>query len=274
MVVCDGCASAITTPVVGADALGAYYPAAYGPYQDPSGTVTKLISSGIRSWLAWRAFRAFPLSAIARMAPGRGIDIGCGRGDLAAGLIARGWRMAGVEPSAEAAAAAAGRGVDVRTGTLADVELEPGRYDAAVFQHSLEHTPEPLADLQRVLAALRPGGVVAITVPNFGNWQPRRLRSRWYHLDVPRHRTHFTARGLGELLRRAGFQPPELRTATSAVGLPATVQYAVAGRCLFPDGLGLRVASGLCVLALPLAVVADRFGGGGDLLHAVARRPH
>jgi SAM-dependent methyltransferase len=157
-------------------------------------------------------------------------------------------------------------------GTLADCALEPAAYDAAVFQHSLEHTVEPLADLERIRAALRPGGLVAITVPNFGNWQPRRLRSRWYHLDVPRHRTHFTRPGLEALLRRAGLELTEVRTSTSTVGLPATIQYRVAGRCLFPDGLPLRVASGLCVLTVPAAALTNRLGGGGDQLHAVARR--
>ncbi len=63
-----------------------------------------------------------------------------------------------------------------------------------------------------------------------------------------------------------------MRTSTSTVGLPATIQYRLAGRCLFPDGLPLRVATGLCVLTRPLAVLLDRIGGGGDQLHAVARR--
>jgi hypothetical protein len=57
------------------------------------------------------------------------------------------------------------------------------------------------------------------------------------------------------------------------VGLWASVQYRVWGRCLFPEGLALRVAAGLCALGLPLATLADRLGGGGDLLHATARRP-
>ncbi len=109
-------------------------------------------------------------------------------------------------------------------------------------------------------------------MPNFSNWQPRRLRSRWYHLDVPRHRTHFTPSGLTALLERSGYQLIELQTSTSTVGLPATIQYALAGRCLFPDGMTLRVASGLCALALPISRIADRLGGGGDQLHALARR--
>jgi SAM-dependent methyltransferase len=272
VLVCPDCASGTTTPPASGAELSAYYPAGYGPYADPTGPIVRLISRAIRGWQSYRGLRRFPLVALRAIRRGRGVDVGCGRGDLAASLGSHGWRMTGIEPSADAAAHARARGVDVRIGSLADVELESDAYDAAVFQHSLEHTPDPLADLRSIASALRPGGLVAITVPNFGNWQSRRLRSRWYHLDVPRHRTHFTFDGLSRLIANAGLEPVELRTSTSAVGLPASVQYAVAGRCLFPDGLALRVATGLCALVLPISVFADRLGGGGDQLHAVARR--
>jgi SAM-dependent methyltransferase len=114
--------------------------------------------------------------------------------------------MTGVEPSAHACEAARARGVDARAGTLATVALEPRAYDLIVFQHSLEHTLDPAGDLERVEAALAPGGLLAVTVPNFGSWQARRFRDRWFHLDLPRHRTHFTAAGARRLLQRQGFE--------------------------------------------------------------------
>ena len=268
--VCAACASGTTHPHVDAAGLAALYPEAYGPYADADGRLTAAISHVVRAVQGRLALRRFPLAALAGRAPGRGLDVGCGRGDLAALLIGAGWSMTGVEPSPAACAAARSRGVDARTGTLATVELEPEAYDLVVFQHSLEHTAEPLHDLERVRAALAPGGAVVVTVPNFGCWQARRFRDRWYHLDLPRHRTHFTATGLTRVLERAGLRLDRLETSTSSVGLPATLQYAVAGRCLFPSGLGLRIASGLCVLGLPLARLADRRGGGGDQLHAIA----
>jgi hypothetical protein len=52
-----------------------------------------------------------------------------------------------------------------------------------------------------------------------------------------------------------------------------SLQYRLAGRCLFPAGLRLRVAAGLCALTVPLTAVLDRLLGEGDTLHAVARRP-
>jgi SAM-dependent methyltransferase len=153
------------------------------------------------------------------------------------------------------------------------VELEQGAYDAAVFRHSLEHVSDPVAALRRAGAALRPGGLVLISVPNFGSWQRRRFASRWYHLDLPRHRVHFTAPALVSALGRAGFEAAEMTTSTTPVGLPATIQYALVGRCLFPSGLPLRVAVALSTLGWPLARAADRLAGGGDVLDAVARRP-
>ena len=109
-------------------------------------------------------------------------------------------------------------------------------------------------------------------MPNFGSWQRRLFRDCWYHLDLPRHRVHFTGATLERALRDAGFDEVVLTRSESAVGLPASLQYRLAGRCLFPDGLGLRIASGLCVLTLPLSALLDRLLGEGDTLQAVARR--
>lgn len=270
---CPSCGAGRTLPEASPAQLAAFYPSEYGPYVPERHPVLRLVSAAIRGWQAVLARRSLPISAIAGRPPGRGLDVGAGRGDLSAMLVGAGWQMTAVEPSAEACEAARARGVDAREGVLATVELEPGSYDAAVFQHSLEHVEDPVGDLLRTFAALRPGGVLAVTVPNFGGAQARRFGGCWYHLDVPRHRVHFTPQALRRALTEAGFTVESVTTSTSAVGLPASVQYRVVGRCLFPGGLGLRVAAGLCALALPLNLLFDRLLGGGDLLHAVARRP-
>lgn len=270
--VCGSCGAGVTLPRVGAAGLAAFYPESYAPYDARVNPLVGAISRVIQAWQGHRARRTAPVAAVAALPAGRGVDVGCGRGDLAAMLVARGWRMTGVEPSAAACATAGARGVDARQGVLATVALEPGGYDAALLQQSLEHTDDPAADLRRVHDALRPGGVVAISVPNFGGWQRRRFGGRWYHLDLPRHRVHFTADALQRALRDAGFEDIRTGTSTSLVGLPASLQYRIWGRCLFPDGLKLRVASGLCVVTVPLARLANALGGG-DILHATACRP-
>lgn len=268
---CESCGAGRTLPVLRDDELGGLYPQGYGPYDDHMSRPVRVISWVIRRYQAFRSWRSEPLKELRGHEPGRGLDVGCGRGDLAAMLARHGWRMSGIEPSPDACAAARSRGIDARCGTLASVDLEPHAYDAIVFRHSLEHTADPARDLRMVAAALAPDGVLLITVPNFGSWQARRFGSYWYHLDLPRHRTHFTERSLLLALEKAGLQCVRMTTTTSAVGLPGSIQYCLLGRCAFPGGLSLRIASGLAALTWPLARALDACTGAGDELHVVAR---
>jgi SAM-dependent methyltransferase len=270
---CAACGLGVTVPHASDEQLAQFYPDDYGPYDDRMSWLERQASRTIRAFQGWNALRSAPLAALRGRPPGRGLDVGCGRGDLAAALSARGWKMSGIEPSRAACAVAAGRGIAVRCGTLSSVALESETYDAVVFHHSLEHTNEPVSTLRLVAAALAPGGVVLITVPNFASWQARRFAGYWFHLDLPRHRVHFTPTALEQALRAATLDVRSLSTTSTAVGLPASIQYRLFGRCLFPTGFGLRAASGLCALTLPLTLALNRSTGGGDVLHAVAQRP-
>ena len=272
--ICAECAAGVTLPLASTGELAAFYPQSYGPHSDIDRPLIAAISRAIRAWQGRRARGRVPLSRLAELAPERGLDVGAGRGDIAAMLARRGWQMTAIEPSPAAVGHLRERGIDAREGVLATTQLQPQGYGFVLFHHSLEHTIDPAADLRQARDALRPGGLVLISVPNFGSWQRRLFRGAWYHLDVPRHRVHFAPQTLLRALREAGFEDVEIARSSSAVGLPASVQYLAAGRCLFPDGLGLRVASGLCALTLPLSAALDRMlGREGDTLHAVARRP-
>lgn len=270
---CTVCGSGRTLPGASPAQIAGYYPTSYSPYEPAARPIERVLSRLIRRWQGYRALRRRPLSRLSVAPMARAVDVGCGRGDLAGYLVSKGWDMVGVEPSEQAATAARAEGVTVLTGVLGTVGLAERSFGAAVFQQSLEHTEEPLEDLRRILAALVPGGIVTVAVPNFGGRQARRFGTNWFHLDVPRHRTHFTPEGLRTVLERAGFTDIEVSSSTTPVGLPGSIQYRLTGRCLFPDGLGLRIAAGLSVLALPVALLADRGRLQGDVLEATARRP-
>ena len=154
--------------------------------------------------------------------------------------------------------------------TLAGASLSPGAYDVVVLRHSLEHLPDPAADMLRVGDALAPGGRVVISLPNFSAWQRKRFAGRWFHLDLPRHRVHFTPRSLRMLVENARLSVRAQFTSTSLLGLPASVQYALLGRCLAPGGIGLRVAAALCCAVYPLTWMIDRASGERDTIHLVA----
>ena len=50
-----------------------------------------------------------------------------------------------------------------------------------------------------------------VAVPDLASLQARIGGDRWFHQDVPRHRTHFTSEGLKEQMRRCGFTPAATR---------------------------------------------------------------
>ena len=263
--VCGACGSATTLPPAGTAQLAAFYPREYQPHAPTAGPLAAVMA------LVQRArMRSWPLSELS--APGRALDVGCGRGDLGARLRARGWSVDGVDPSADACAVARRRGIDARQGVLETVELPVGSYDAVIFRHSLEHVVDPRADLARAHGLLRPGGRVIVTAPNWGSWQRRRFRDSWFPLELPRHRTHFTRPGLRSALEQAGFRQSRLATSSSFICLCWSLQYRLLGRLWSERGMRLWVGYGASAVLWPAAFVLDRLHGDGDFLHASARR--
>jgi SAM-dependent methyltransferase len=130
----------------------------------------------------------------------RVLDAGAGRGRFVASARAAGYDAAGIEPSSRSAAAGVARA------SIEEAAFAPGSFDAVTLWHVLEHLPDPGAALRRIAGWLAPGGTILVGVPNLASWQARLGGERWYHLDVPRHRTHFTTTGLGALLRGCGFE--------------------------------------------------------------------
>jgi SAM-dependent methyltransferase len=267
---CRECGSGRTLPIVSAEELGSLYPDDYNAYALPTSPVLRALATLLFRARYGLALRVGALRALRSGPPGRLLDVGSGRGDLAIVLRDAGWDVRGLEPSGEACAEAESRGVRTVQGTLTDGSELDGPYDALVFNHSLEHVVEPLDDLRVARALLRDGGLVVVSTPNFGSWQRRRFDSAWFHLDLPRHRSHFTRRGLDLLLQRAGFGRIRTMTATSADGLPTSLEYRLFGRRRFQSGPGWYASVGLDVLAVPVTAAVNRLAGEGDILHATA----
>jgi SAM-dependent methyltransferase len=266
---CLDCGSGTTLPLEQESSLPAFYPDEYPAHEVPRG----IIASAMALMQRVRNHR-FPVASLARGGrPGTLLDIGCGRGDLAASLINDGWAVIGVEPSPEAASIAEQRGAEVRVGTLSTVPLSPESLDAAVFRHSLEHVVDPRRDLRIVYEALRSGGKVAVIVPNWGSWQRRAFGQYWFGLELPRHRTHFTAEGVRAGLAAAGFQDIEVKPGTPLITTTWSLQFRLFDRCLTTAGASLLAGYAVSVPVMLFTLVVDRLLGDGDFLHAVATRP-
>ena len=271
--ICERCGAGVTIPRVDTRGLAAFYPNEYGPFVQQTGVISSLASIYYR-WRDAHVFRRKPYSAVGNRPAGSSlVDVGCGRGDLGAVFLSRGWDVTGVDPSPEACETVRARGMKAIEGTLDTVELPVETYDAASFQHALEHTSYPLEDLQRVHAALRDGGQVLIAVPNFGYWQRKLFRTYWYPLDLPRHRFHFTAESLRIVLIRAGFGDVDVTPVNDFVGLPASLQYVVFKKCMFASGASRGVGYLMCAALYPITWTLQKLLGSGDFLHVVARKP-
>jgi 2-polyprenyl-3-methyl-5-hydroxy-6-metoxy-1,4-benzoquinol methylase len=270
--VCAACGGGWTIPPASTGELASFYPDSYQAHQLQTGILGAVQERGQRLILN-RAFARPPMRALGETTPGTVLDVGCGRGDLGGALARRGWRVVGVEPSAAAAAIARVRGVDTHVGTLESVELQAESFDAVVMHHTLEHFPNTLVDLARVHRLLRPGGLVVISVPNFASWQRELFGSRWFPLDLPRHRTHFTPRSLELALAATGFELVSLQSTSETSSLVATLQYVLAGQLLLTRVPAAWASYGVQALLSPLNRVVDRVRGEAAVLDAVARRP-
>lgn len=269
---CRICGAGWTLPHVSTEALTAYYPRSYQAYGLPGGAFGFLLRYAQR--VRWRRlFGRQPLRALAALPPGALLDVGCGRGDLGVAFARKGWRVTGVEPSAEACRVARARGVRALVGVLQSVDFEEQSFDAVTMNHSLEHVVDPRADLARVFRLLRPGGLLVIAAPNFACWQRKRFGSAWFPLDLPRHRTHFTPEALGVALTATGFEIISIGSSYDTGSLLATLQYRFAGRLLLNDGPAVYAMYGISAALSPLTWVVDRLHGAPPGLWATARRP-
>ena len=262
--VCEECGSGWTLPPVSAAGLGSFYPASYQLHLLEHGLLGRIQSIGQRLILK-RALVRPPLQRLSDLPPGDLLDVGCGRADVGAELVRRGWRVSGIDPSAQACEIARTRGVQAHVGTLETVQLQEASFDAVVMGFSLEHVPDPLADLERIHHVLRPGGLLLVTVPNFASWQRHRFGPAWFQLDLPRHRTHFVPKALQLVLARAGFDVLSLHAANDfgSHSLMVSLQYRFAGRMVLKSGPAIWSGYIIGGLASPFARVLDRVGDGG-----------
>jgi 2-polyprenyl-3-methyl-5-hydroxy-6-metoxy-1,4-benzoquinol methylase len=199
VVQCRVCGFAWTDPPVSAAEIYRYYPLSY--YGKKNRRFHPLMERAV--WL-FRARRARRLQRW--MGPARALDVGCGRGHFLNFLRRCGWTVKGLELS-EAAAwhARTVHGLDVHIGDLAAVDWPAASFDVVVFWHVLEHIADPRAALEKAYRLLRDGGLLMVAVPNFGSLQAAASGRHWFHLDIPRHYSHFSAHVLHRLLGECGF---------------------------------------------------------------------
>jgi len=202
--------------------------------------------------------------------PGRGrmLDFGAGWGQFTAAAAADGWDVTGIEPTpGRALYARESRGLDVRTTTLTEGLFPADHFDAVVSLQVFEHLEDPAAELDRILRVLRPGGILAIEVPNIDAPLVRVLGGSHRHFN-PDHFWFFSPETLTRMLRSHGFVVRETYLPTRHLSV-SWVSQAVLRRYL-PDGIGDRLVSGVGCTPLGAKVVPINVG---DIVMVIGQKP-
>jgi SAM-dependent methyltransferase len=135
---------------------------------------------------------------------GRYLDVGCGSGGALGVAQALGWEVAGVEIDEAAAEKARRFSARVHAGDLFSAPFGPGEFDCVSAFHVLEHVPDPVGAVRRMLEWLAPAGLLVIEVPNAGGLGARLFGRAWSGLELPRHLSHFTPETLEQVIAQAG----------------------------------------------------------------------
>ncbi|WP_328595259.1 class I SAM-dependent methyltransferase [Actinomadura macrotermitis] len=221
---CDDCGHVFQNPRLTPEGLAFYYKDVY----DGLGDV--LAERILCSNTSWYLARAAMVGRVTR--PRAWLDVGTGKGHFcrAARTVLPETRFDGLD-FGSAVEEGGRRGWVGRAYRGEFRMLLPelaGRYDVISMHHYLEHTPDPLAELDAAAKALPPGGHLLIELPDPESWFARVLRGHWVPWLAPQHlhmiplanlRTALEQRGLEVLAeeRREAHQGPDFAAAAAAV---------------------------------------------------------
>lgn len=162
--------------------------------------------------------------------PGSLLDIGAGTGILMHLASKRGWRPEGIDIAPLTAEKVAQEfGFKITIAPFEQYDFGGRHFDAITMLDVLEHVVDPLTTLRRVYELLRPGGAVAIAVPNqrslltyivgmYARLRGEAANKLLFRLYVPPHLYYFTPPTLRQMVETAGFRVAELRQGSVYLG--------------------------------------------------------
>jgi len=158
---------------------------------------------------------------------GRLLDFGCGEGVFMSLMKKDGWQVAGFDASTQAISFARQKQLEIAAPPLTRKSFPAENFEVITLWHTLEHIPDPLPLLKTLRYFLTDEGFLVISVPNIASLEARIGRSKWFHLDPPRHCFHYDPKSLGFLLKKAGFKVVKIDHFSIEYNFPALWQTIV-----------------------------------------------
>ncbi|MFN8439608.1 MAG: class I SAM-dependent methyltransferase [Caldilineaceae bacterium] len=201
---CAACGLLFLSPRPTRAAINRYYPASYAPYR-PAIQDEK---SRLMRWMRRRKLVQRRQAVERHWAAQRGnlLDVGCSTGIFLDEMRSAGWQTRGIEISPTAAEYARNRfALDVQIGDLLEIDLPSASFDLITMWDVLEHTFAPRDVLAKSAMLLKPGGLLALTFPNWESLDRKLFGRYWVGYDAPRHLHIFPDPVIRQMLHEAGF---------------------------------------------------------------------
>jgi SAM-dependent methyltransferase len=228
---CEACGHMHQNPIPDEKNVLGYYPASYYAYQPPNIDLMPraLIHMGVRLTMHYlkrcRGYRHLPcrgnplLAAMGFLRHRRPLhcglprykeggvllDYGSGAGHYVAFARFIGWETEGIEINAAAAQVGRNAGLSILTGSIETLESYTGRYDCIVSSHCVEHVTDVRRLFHAFFRALKPGGLLAIDVPNAAAAAIERYREFAFYFTMPVHIHGFSPDSIRRLAEQTGF---------------------------------------------------------------------
>ena len=137
------------------------------------------------------------------------LEVGCGDGSLLVDLKRKnpGIELTGLDMTLPKGAAARclALGITVREVAVEQADLGREKFDLIIMNQVIEHVADPVAVMNKLAEALKPGGYVSIETPDPGGYDRRLFgKSFWGGYYFPRHLHLFGCRNLRRLVEQAG----------------------------------------------------------------------
>lgn len=189
------------------------------------------------------------------------LDFGCGKGQFLAVAKSLGWQGIGIETeTARGEFAREKYGVEVHIAYYQNDRVGKDLVDLISLNHVLEHLPEPISLLQKLMEHnLTKGGLLYVEVPRADSWQAQIAGNAWMHWDIPKHLSHWTEPVLTAQLNALGLSKVGERNFSIHLGVLGMLQ-ALLSRVGYRENLVLRLKRkktlgllGVLAAFLPLA---------------------
>lgn len=206
VVICKQCGLVFVNPV-DEDSLEKLY-----RYEDRYGCVEKKGFSVSTPWDYERVHWVHEYCHAGASVQPRLLEIGCSVGNLLSLFKEHGWEVHGIEPGTKAAMfAAQERKLSVKNCFWKEAEVPHDYFDVVLSISTLEHIASPISALERINAALKPGGWLFLEVPNVFHEHGFCIKftSSGYR-PTPQHLYVYSPNTICLLLKKAGLFPVEV----------------------------------------------------------------